>query len=183
MAEEASPSPPEKVSSQPESASPTAEAQTSTETANFGRRRSDADTTIAPKGRPEPAEKSEETSARAAETELAKKAKEEPIVLLANQILGGAIKRHCSNIHIKAGEKEAIVQYRLNGVLFVERKLPNVIVSALVARLKMMARLDLQEQKLPQDGHIKVRSSAKEIVCLLSVIPAEHGDNVVIWIV
>jgi len=113
---------------------------------------------------------------------LARKAQEEAIVLLANQILGGAIKRHCSNIHITSGEKQAVVQYRLNGMLYVDRKLPRTILNALIARYKMMARMNLAERNLPQDGHIKVKSSSKEIVCLVSTIPGEHGENVVIWI-
>lgn len=113
---------------------------------------------------------------------LARKAQEEAIVLLANQILGGAIKRHCSNIHISAGDKQAIVQYRLNGVLYVDRKLPKTILTALIARYKMMARMNLAERDLPQDGHIKVKSASKEIVCLVSTIPSEQGENVVIWI-
>jgi type II secretory ATPase GspE/PulE/Tfp pilus assembly ATPase PilB-like protein len=116
------------------------------------------------------------------EEDLAKRAQEEAIVLLANQILGGAIKRHCSNIHLIAGEKQAAVQYRLNGSLFTDRKLPQAILTALVARYKMMARLNLAEQRMPQDGHIKVKSSSKEIVCLLSTVPNQFGENVVIWI-
>lgn len=117
------------------------------------------------------------------EVDLAKRAQEEAIVLLANQILGSAIKRHCSNIHIQMGARESIVHYRLNGRLVVDRKLPNTVVTALVARYKMMARLNLAERKEPQDGHIKVKSASKEIVCLISVIPTDHGESIVIWIV
>ncbi len=117
------------------------------------------------------------------EVDLAKRAQEEAIVLLANQILGSAIKRHCSNIHIQMGNRESVVHYRLNGRLIVDRKLPNTVVTALVARYKMMARLNLAERKDPQDGHIKVKSASKEIVCLISVVPTDHGENVVIWIV
>ncbi len=117
------------------------------------------------------------------EVDLAKRAQEEAIVLLANQILGSAIKRHCSNIHIQMGARESIVHYRLSGRLLVDRKLPNTVVTALVARYKMMARLNLAERKEPQDGHIKVKSASKEIVCLISVIPTDHGESIVIWIV
>ncbi len=117
------------------------------------------------------------------EVDLAKRAQEEAIVLLANQILGSAIKRHCSNIHISMGARESIVHYRLSGRLIVDRKLPNTVVTALVARYKMMARLNLAERKEPQDGHIKVKSASKEIVCLISVIPTDHGESIVIWIV
>lgn len=117
------------------------------------------------------------------EVDLAKRAQEEAIVLLANQILGSAIKRHCSNIHISMGARESIVHYRLSGRLVVDRKLPNTVVTALVARYKMMARLNLAERKEPQDGHIKVKSASKEIVCLISAIPTDHGESIVIWIV
>jgi len=116
------------------------------------------------------------------EVELAKKAQEEAIVLLANQILGNAIKRHCSNIHIINGAKECLVHYRTNGTLSDDRRLPKAIAAVLVARFKMMARLHVGESKVPQDGHIKVRLSAKEIVCLVSILPGPHGENIVIWI-
>lgn len=117
------------------------------------------------------------------ELDLARRAQEEAIVLLANQILGSAIKRHCSNIHISMGARESVVHYRLNGRLLVDRKLPNTVVTALVARYKMMARLNLAERIEPQDGHIKVKSASKEIVCLISVVPNDHGESIVIWIV
>jgi len=117
------------------------------------------------------------------ETELAKRAQEEAIVLLANQILSSAIKRRCSNIHISAGEREGSVNYRLDGALYVDRKLPKAILTPIVARYKMMARMNLAERNICQDGHIKVKSSAKEIVCLVSVVPTQHGEHVSIWIV
>lgn len=131
-----------------------------------------------------PTEQEKEVSADSmSELSLARRAQEEAIVLLANQILGSAIKRHCSNIHISMGARESVVHYRLNGRLIVDRKLPNTVVTALVARYKMMARLNLAERKEPQDGHIKVKSASKEIVCLISVIPTDHGESIVIWIV
>jgi type II secretory ATPase GspE/PulE/Tfp pilus assembly ATPase PilB-like protein len=117
------------------------------------------------------------------EIALAKRAQEEAIVLLANQILGGAIKRHCSNIHVSPGEREATVYYRSNGTLYADRKLPKTVVTAVIARYKMMARLNLAEKGVCQDGHIKVKSSAKEIVCLISIFPTAHGEHVGIWIV
>ena len=117
------------------------------------------------------------------ETELAKKAQEEAIVLLANQILSSAIKRHCSNIHISPGEREGSVNYRLDGALYIDRKLPKAILTPIVARYKIMARMNLAERNICQDGHIKVKSSAKEIVCLVSVVPTQYGEHVSIWIV
>jgi type II secretory ATPase GspE/PulE/Tfp pilus assembly ATPase PilB-like protein len=117
------------------------------------------------------------------EMELARRAQEEAIVLLANQILGGAIRKHCSNIHITPGARQALVQYRLNGAIYLDRKLPNTIMTALMARYKMMARMSLTERSLPQYGHIKVKSASKEIVCLITTAPSELGEHVIIWIV
>jgi len=75
------------------------------------------------------------------------------------------------------------VQYRLNGALYVDRRLPTTILEALIARYKMMARMSLSERQIPQDGHIKVKSASKEIVCLLSTVPSSGGEHIVIWIV
>ena len=110
------------------------------------------------------------------------RAEEEAVVLLANQILGGAIKRSATHIHIIPGEREAIVHYRLNGGLVVDRKLPKTIVTSVINRYKIMAKLPLGE-KACLDGHIKVKSSAKEIVCLVTIIPTQHGEHAVVWIV
>jgi type IV pilus assembly protein PilB len=117
------------------------------------------------------------------EDQLLSKAKEEAIVLLANQIIGGAIKRKCSNIHILGNDKQVMVHYRLNGTLFIDRKLPRALLLPLVTRYKMMAHMSVTERLLPQDGHIKVKSGTKELLCLVSIIPTEHGEAVSIWIV
>lgn len=110
------------------------------------------------------------------------KAEEEAVVLLANQILGGAIKRSATHIHIIPGDREATVQYRLNGVLVVDRKLPKTIVNSVIDRYKIMAKLPIGE-RAAVDGHIKVKSSSKEVVCLVSIIPTSAGEHAVVWIV
>jgi len=115
--------------------------------------------------------------------QLLSKAKEEAIVLLANQIIGGAIKRKCTNIHILGNDKQVMIHYRLNGTLFIDRKLPRALLLPLVTRYKMMAHLSVTERLLPQDGHIKVKSGTKELLCLVSIIPTEHGEAVSIWII
>jgi len=116
-------------------------------------------------------------------TEVKESEQEEAVILLANQVLGGAIKRRSTQVHIIPSEKDSVIAYRINGQLVQDRKLPRTIASAVVARYKMMAKLDPSERNLCQDGHIKVKSSSKEIVCLVSIIPTVVGEHTVIWIV
>ncbi|MBN8659191.1 MAG: Flp pilus assembly complex ATPase component TadA [Candidatus Obscuribacter phosphatis] len=111
--------------------------------------------------------------------DLAKQAQDAPIVQLANQILAKAIKRQCSDVHIEPQEKGVMVRYRLDGVLFVDRRLPKAILAALVSRYKIMADLDIAERRLPQDGRIRVRFSGKDIDFRVSTIPSKHGEKVV----
>jgi type IV pilus assembly protein PilB len=111
--------------------------------------------------------------------DLAKQAQDAPIVLLANQILAKAIKRRCSDIHVEPQDKQVMVRYRLDGVLFIDRKLPKAVLAALVSRYKIMADLDIAERRLPQDGRIRVRFSGKDIDFRVSTIPSKHGEKVV----
>jgi type II secretory ATPase GspE/PulE/Tfp pilus assembly ATPase PilB-like protein len=107
---------------------------------------------------------------------------EEAVALLANQILGGAIRSGATHIHISSTEREAVVNYRINGALVIDRKLPKAIVSSVIGRYKSMAKL-VGSDSMVFDGHIKVKSTAKEMVCLLSIIPTLHGEHAVFWIV
>jgi type IV pilus assembly protein PilB len=114
--------------------------------------------------------------------DLAKQAQDAPIVHLANQILAKAIKRRCSDVHIEPQDKHVTVRYRLDGVLFVDRKLPKAVLAALVSRYKIMADLDIAERRLPQDGRIRVRFSGKDIDFRVSTIPSKHGEKIVMRI-
>jgi type IV pilus assembly protein PilB len=111
--------------------------------------------------------------------DLARQAQDAPIVHLANQILAKAIKRRCSDVHVEPQDKYIIVRYRLDGVLFVDRKLPKGVLAALISRYKIMADLDIAERRLPQDGRIRVRFSGKDIDFRVSTIPSKHGEKVV----
>lgn len=111
--------------------------------------------------------------------DLARQAQDAPIVQLANQILAKAIKRQCSDVHVEPQDKHVMVRYRLDGVLFVDRRLPKAILPALISRYKIMADLDIAERRLPQDGRIRVRFSGKDIDFRVSTIPSKHGEKVV----
>lgn len=111
--------------------------------------------------------------------DLAKQAQDAPIIQLANQVLAKAIKRQCSDIHVEPQDKNVLVRYRLDGVLFIDRTLPKAILAALVSRYKIMADLDIAERRLPQDGRIRVRFSGKDVDFRVSTIPTKHGEKIV----
>jgi len=110
-----------------------------------------------------------------AETEAA------PVVKLVNLILLDAIKRGASDIHLEPYEKVVRVRYRIDGVLHEIMRPPIKMRDAIVSRLKILARLDISERRLPQDGRIKLRLSATKTVDFrVSVLPTLFGEKVVL---
>ncbi len=103
-----------------------------------------------------------------------------PIVKLVNLILMEAIKRGASDIHLEPYEKVLRVRYRIDGVLH-EIMRPSISMSdAIVSRLKILAKLDISERRVPQDGRIKLRlSRAKTVDFRVSVLPMLFGEKVV----
>ncbi len=109
-----------------------------------------------------------------AETEAA------PVVKLVNLVLLDAIKRGASDIHLEPYEKVLRVRYRIDGVLHEIMRPPMKMKDALVSRLKILARLDISERRVPQDGRIKLRlSKAKTVDFRVSVLPTLFGEKVV----
>jgi len=110
----------------------------------------------------------------ASETEAA------PVVKLVNLVLLDAIKRGASDIHLEPYEKVLRVRYRIDGVLHEIMRPPLKLKEALVSRIKILARLDISERRLPQDGRIKLRlSRAKTVDFRVSVLPTLFGEKVV----
>jgi len=114
--------------------------------------------------------------------DLTDSAQEAPIIQLANSILGVAIKRGVSDIHIEPREKDLIVRFRQDGVLSVYKSLPKKIQSALISRYKIMSELDIAERRLPQDGRIRVKMVNKFIDFRVSTLPGKFGEKVVMRI-
>jgi len=103
-----------------------------------------------------------------------------PVVKLVNLILLDAIKRGASDIHLEPYEKVLRVRYRIDGVLHEIMRPPIKLRDAIVSRLKILARLDISERRLPQDGRIKLRlSRAKTVDFRMSVLPTLFGEKVV----
>jgi len=112
---------------------------------------------------------------------LATETKAAPVVKLVNLILLDAIKRGASDIHIEPYEKVLRVRYRIDGMLYEIMRLPMKMRDAIVSRIKILARLDISERRLPQDGRIKLRlSRAKTVDFRVSVLPTLFGEKVVL---
>ena len=117
---------------------------------------------------------------QADENTLASASEEAPVVKLVNLILLDAIKRGASDIHIEPYEKVLRVRYRVDGVLQEIMRPPMNMRDALVSRLKIQARLDITERRIPQDGRMKLRlSKAKTVDFRVSVLPTLFGEKVV----
>lgn len=113
--------------------------------------------------------------------EMAEGAQAPSVIRLVNELLLEAVKQQTSDIHIEPYENGMRVRYRLDGMLRVQ-PVPSEIFqfySAIVTRLKIMARLNIAEKRLPQDGRIKLRISGREVDVRVSIIPMLHGEGVV----
>ncbi|MDX8382773.1 MAG: type IV-A pilus assembly ATPase PilB [Ghiorsea sp.] len=114
------------------------------------------------------------------EGSLATASEEAPVVKLVNLILLDAIKRGASDIHIEPYEKIQRVRYRVDGVLQEIMRPPMAMRDAMVSRLKIQAKLDITERRVPQDGRIKLRlSKAKTVDFRVSILPTLFGEKVV----
>ncbi len=108
-------------------------------------------------------------------------AQEASVVRLVNEILSEAIESRASDIHIEAQETNIKIRYRIDGVLQRQPTPPamNRFYRAIVSRLKIMAKLNIAEKRVPQDGRIKLRVKGREVDIRVSIIPMLHGEGVV----
>ena len=113
--------------------------------------------------------------------EDAEVAQQASVVRLVNEILEEAIEARASDIHIEAQEKRIKIRYRIDGVLQKQSTPPEMhqFRAAIISRLKIMAKLNIAEKRVPQDGRIKLRIKGREIDIRLSIIPMLHGEGVV----
>ncbi len=102
-----------------------------------------------------------------------------PAIRLLNLIVGEAIKRGASDIHFDPEERGLIIRYRIDGVLHQHLVPPQDLQSPLITRVKVMAKMDIAERRLPQDGRVKMRMGAKVIDFRVSTLPVSCGERVV----
>lgn len=105
-----------------------------------------------------------------------------PIVRLVNQIIGNAVIQNASDIHFDPQEMELVIRYRVDGVLMTERSLPKHMQNVIIARLKIMANLNITENRIPQDGRIKQTIDFKDIDIRISTLPGVYGEKIVMRI-
>ncbi|MFP6816245.1 MAG: type II secretion system ATPase GspE [Pseudomonadales bacterium] len=115
------------------------------------------------------------------ETEdLLEQADDAPIIRLINALLAEAIRENASDVHIETFEKDLIVRFRVDGVMREVVKPKRELAPLLVSRIKVMARLDIAEKRIPQDGRISLRIGGREVDVRVSTMPASNGERVVL---
>ncbi len=107
---------------------------------------------------------------------------EAPIIRFVNTMVAKAVKERASDIHFESFEDEMIVRFRRDGKLYVIQKVPKAAQAGLITRVKIMARLNIAEKRLPQDGNIKIRVAGNDIDFRVSTLPSVHGESVVLRI-
>ncbi len=114
--------------------------------------------------------------------DLEEESSEEPIIKLANTILVRSISNGASDIHIEPYENDLRVRYRVDGKLKEFMKLHKAVAPALTSRFKIMAKLNIAEKRLPQDGRIRIRTAGKDIDLRVSTLPTIYGEKTVMRI-
>jgi len=112
--------------------------------------------------------------------DLLESADDAPIIRLINALLSQAIKEGASDIHIEVYEQELVVRFRVDGVLRVVLTPPRLLAPLLISRIKVMAKLDISEKRIPQDGRIGLRIAGRAIDVRVSTMPSNHGERVVL---
>ena len=125
-------------------------------------------------------EEAEEVDVTALET----RSGETPVVRLVNAVLASAIQKGASDVHFEPYEKQYRVRFRIDGVLYEIMEPPPKYRDTITSRLKVMAKLDIAERRLPQDGRIKLRlnahGAAREVDFRVSCLPTLHGEKIVL---
>ncbi len=111
--------------------------------------------------------------------DLKKMAEDLPIIRIVDTLLKHAILQNASDIHIEPYEKEVIIRYRIDGILHDAMTLPRQVESGIVARIKVLSSLKLDEHRLPQDGRFKIEVDDYRISFRVSILPVYDGEKVV----
>lgn len=102
-----------------------------------------------------------------------------PIIRLINAIMSEAVKEEASDVHIETFERRLVVRFRVDGILREVIEPRRALAPMLVSRIKVMAKLDIAEKRIPQDGRIVLRVSGQEVDVRVSTLPSSHGERIV----
>ena len=106
-------------------------------------------------------------------------ASEAPVIRLVNAMIAQAVEKRASDIHIEPFEKDFRIRYRVDGVLYPQDSPPKELKAAIISRVKLMAKLNIAERRLPQDGRIKIKTLGREVDLRVSTLPTLYGESVV----
>lgn len=121
----------------------------------------------------------EENGEEVSESDLKKAAEDLPVVRIVDTLLRHAIMQGASDIHIEPMEEEVLVRYRTDGILHDAMKLPKIAAGSIVARLKVLSNLKLDQKRLPQDGRFKMEMEGQKVAFRVSMLPVFYGEKVV----
>jgi len=113
------------------------------------------------------------------EADLKKMAEDLPVVRIVDTLLRHAIMQNASDIHIEPMEEEVLVRYRIDGILSDAMKLPKIAAGTIVARIKVLSNLKLDQKRLPQDGRFKMEMDGQKVAFRVSMLPVYFGEKVV----
>jgi general secretion pathway protein E len=106
-------------------------------------------------------------------------ASEAPVIRLVNAVIASAVEKRASDIHLEPFEKEFRIRYRVDGLLYSQDPPPRELKAAMISRVKLMAKLNIAERRLPQDGRIKIKTLGREVDLRVSTLPTLYGESVV----
>ena len=112
-------------------------------------------------------------------TDLSQAVEQAPVVRFVNSLLADAVRKGASDIHLEPGERVFRVRYRIDGILYEAMQPPLRLKDAIISRIKVMAKMDIAERRLPQDGRIKIRLGDRSIDLRVSTVPVVWGEKVV----
>ena len=114
--------------------------------------------------------------------EVVRKGESPPIIRLVNSIVIHAARNQASDIHFEPREKSVKVRERIDGILIETFEFPKLVQGAVTSRIKIMARMDIAEKKIPQDGRIKVRVENRDLDLRVSTLPTNYGEKITVRI-
>ncbi len=112
--------------------------------------------------------------------DLLEKQDDAPIIRLLNALLSEAIKENASDIHIETFENKILIRFRVDGILHEVLEPQRVLAPLIISRIKVMAKLDIAEKRLPQDGRITLRLGGRAVDVRVSTMPTSHGERIVL---
>ncbi len=112
--------------------------------------------------------------------EAKRRSEDAPIINLVNQVIGQALKEGATDIHVEPHERQLVIRYRVDGLLYDAVTPPRTVYTGVMTRIKILADIDIAERRAPQGGRFTVRAGGKEVDIRVSTLPTVHGEKAVL---